>query len=258
MRTISRAAFIAAVVFVTGMTDLAQTPGRGGGRGNAEPPVRALMLAGGCCHNYINQSAILMRAVGEEMTVDWTVVYDGRGTTTRPEIYNQPEWWKGFDIVVHNECNADVDDIEYIRKITAAHKAGVPALVIHCAMHSYRAAEQDDWREFLGVTSRRHTAQHNISLKIADEGHPVVQGLLEGWTTPNDELYVIEKLWPNATALATAVSPEEGHDEYPVVWVNQYHGARVFGTTLGHSDATWDDPHFQDLVRRGFRWAVNK
>ena len=51
-------------------------------------------------------------------------------------------------------------DPAYIRKITAAHKGGVPAMVIHCSMHSYRAAEVDDWREFLGVTAagtRRRT-----------------------------------------------------------------------------------------------------
>jgi type 1 glutamine amidotransferase len=72
-----------------------------------------------------------------------------------------------------------------------------------------------------------------------------------------DELYVIDKLWPNAKALATAVSPDDQR-EYPVVWVNEYGGARVFGTTLGHGNDTWQDPIFQDLLVRGFKWAVKK
>jgi type 1 glutamine amidotransferase len=40
--------------------------------------------------------------------------------------------------------------------------------------------------------------------------------------------------------------------------VSQYGKARVFGTTLGHSDETWADPVFQDLLVRGFKWAVGR
>ena len=67
-------------------------------------------------------------------------------------VYDSPDWAKGYDIVVHNECFADITDPAFIRKITAAHKSGPPAIVIHCAMHTFRAATIDDWREFLGVT----------------------------------------------------------------------------------------------------------
>jgi uncharacterized protein len=70
-------------------------------------------------------------------------------------------------------------------------------------------------------------------------------------------LYVIEKTWPKTKVLATAVSPEEGHAVYPVVWTNDYYGARVFGTSLGHQES-WNDPVFQELLVRGFKWAVHK
>ena len=66
-------------------------------------------------------------------------------------------------------------------------------------MHSYRAAEVDDWREFLGVTSRRHTKPFNIPVKIAAADHSVMKGFKADWVTPVDELYVIDKLWPNTT-----------------------------------------------------------
>jgi len=45
-----------------------------------------------------------------------------------------------------------------------------------------------------------------------------------------DELYVIEKLWPTAKALAVAKSEKDGND-YACIWTNDYHGTRVFGTT---------------------------
>ena len=115
-------------------------------------------------------------------------------------------------------------------------------------MHTFRAATIDDWREFLGVTTRRHTKAHNISVKVAAKDHAVMKGFKEDWVTPVDELYVIEKFWPNSTALATAVSPED-QKEYPLAWVSDYGGTRVFGTTIGHGNDTWNDPAFQDLAR---------
>ena len=37
-----------------------------------------------------------------------------------------------------------------------------------------------------------------------------------------------------------------------------YGGTRVFGTTLGHGNDTWNDPVFQDLLGRAFKWAVKR
>ena len=72
-----------------------------------------------------------------------------------------------------------------------------------------------------------------------------------------DELYVIGKIWPTTKALATPVSEEDGKT-YPVIWTSDYHGARVFGTTYGHSNATWSDPVFLGYVSRGVLWAAGR
>ena len=221
-------------------------------------PLRALLITGGCCHNYKLQSEALTNAVAKLATVEWTVVNEG-GTGTKAELplYSKPGWAKGYDIVVHNECFADTTNHQYIRQITSAHKAGVPAVVIHCAMHTYRGTDIDDWREFLGVTSRRHDHQSRYAVKKVTPDHPIVKGIPDDWKTPMDELYVIDKLWPNAKALATSVSEKDGKT-YPVAWINQYGQARVFGTTSGHSDDTFRDPVFLDYVSRGVLWAAGR
>jgi type 1 glutamine amidotransferase len=233
--------------------------GRGGGDPFAgQPRINALVVSGGCCHDYPLQTRLMVDALNRSLPIDWTIaVQGGRGTRGSMPVYARPDWADGFDIVVHNECLANVDDPAYIRRITAAHRDGPPAMVIHCAMHSYRAATVDDWREFLGVTSRTHTKMFPIPVKVTAREHPVMKGFKEDWVTPSDELYVIEKVWPNTTALASAVSPED-KKEYPLAWAGEYQGARVFGTTLGHGDATWEDPVFQDLLARGFKWLLNR
>jgi type 1 glutamine amidotransferase len=43
------------------------------------------------------------------------------------------------------------------------------------------------------------------------------------------------------------------------VWTNTYNKkTRVFGTTLGHNNATVEDPRYLDLVTRGLLWSCDK
>jgi type 1 glutamine amidotransferase len=222
------------------------------------PPVRALLITGGCCHDYEFQAKSLTEGIKKFGAVTWTVVNEGgKSKDAKIALYDKPDWAKPYDVVVHNECFADLNDIAYVRKITAAHKSGTPAVVIHCAMHTYRILQEDDWREFLGVTSRRHDHQSAYSVKTIVKDHPVLRDFPATWVTPMDELYIIDKLWPKAKALATSVSEKDGK-EYPVIWTNDYHGTRVFGTTYGHGNVTWQDPVFIALVSRGILWAAGR
>jgi len=221
-------------------------------------PVRALLITGGCCHDYDFQTKALTEGVKQVGNVTWNVVNEG-GKTTRAQIklYDDPNWAKAYDVVVHNECFADTNDPAYIAKILAGHRAGTPAVVIHCAMHTYRATDVDDWSEFLGVTSRRHDHMSRYPVKKVSPAHAIVKGMPDNWVTPKDELYIIEKLWPGAQALATSVSEVDGKT-YPVAWINRYGKARVFGTTYGHSDEMFSDPVFLEYVSRGLLWSAGR
>ena len=224
----------------------------------AKPALRALLVTGGCCHDYATQTKLLIAGVQTYADVDWTVVNEGgSGTQAQLSFYDNPDWAKPYDVVVHNECFADTADPTYLRKITAPHKAGKPAVVIHCAIHTYRAAQVDHWREFLGVTSHRHEHESEYLVQRVVPDHPALRGFPDKWVTPRDELYVIEKLWPAARALAVSVS-EKDNKVHPVIWENDYDGTRVFGTTLGHGNATWQDPVFVTLLARGLLWAAGR
>lgn len=218
--------------------------------------IRALVVTGGCCHNYFYQSKMMTEGISRKVNVDWTVVHaGGRGTQAKIDLYDNPDWAKGYDVVIHNECFANTTDEKYIRRITDAHRAGTPAIVIHCAMHTYRAATIDDWREMLGVTSFRHEHKSEYPVKVTEPGHPIMKGFPADWVTPSDELYVIDKVWPNAKGLATSVS-ERTKKSHPVFWVNRFGKARVFGTTYGHSDETFEQAPFINVLANGLLWVT--
>lgn len=222
-------------------------------------PLKVLLVTGGCCHDYEFQTRSLQdEASRQDLNIKWTVVNEGgNGTKAMIDLYDNVDWAKGYDCVIHNECFADTKDPEYIRRITSAHHAGANAVVIHCAMHTYRAADIDDWREFLGVTSRRHDHQSKYPVKVLKGDHPTMKEIPAGYETQKDELYIIEKVWPNTTVLAESASENDGALQ-PVFWTNQYGAARVFGTTYGHSNDTFSDPVFLKTVLLGIQWAAGK
>lgn len=245
---------LAFVVFAAGM----QFSGNAAAQSPQETTsLKILLVTGGCCHDYDFQTKAMQLALSDRgIPANWTVVKEGgTGTEAKIELYNNPDWAKDYDVVIHNECFANTDDPAYIRQITEAHHAGANAVVIHCAMHTYRSATIDDWRQFLGVTSRRHDHQSRYPVEVVAAEHPIMKDFPADYRSAKDELYVIEKIWPDATPLATSKSERDG-EAHPVFWTNQYGKARVFGTTYGHSSETFQDEVFLDTLSRGIRWAA--
>jgi type 1 glutamine amidotransferase len=225
----------------------------------AEPPkpIRVLMVCGGCCHDYEAQKKILSEGIGARANVEWTIVHEGKTRTDRVSIYAEADWAKGYDVVVHNECYGAIEDVPYVEGIARPHFEGLPAVMLHCSTHSYRAARTDEWRQAVGQTSMSHEKSRDLKIEVVAEGHPVMRGFPDGWLDPKDELYKNEKLWPELVPLAKAYGVETKKD-HVVIWTNTYGKGRVFGTTLGHSNATMQDPVYLDLVARGLLWACDK
>ena len=220
-------------------------------------PIRALLVTGGCCHDYTHQKTILTEGISARANVVWSIVHEGDGSTDHKlSLYDDPAWAKHFDVVVHDECFADVKDAAFVRGILKAHQNGLPAVNLHCAMHCYRVNFDHfkEWFEFTGIDSRSHGAQLPIALSYIATNEPILKGL-GAWTTGPEELYNNVEIWKTVTPL---IYGQQGNDKSLVAWMNNYRGTRVFSTTLGHNNATVSDPCYLDLVTRGLLWAVNK
>lgn len=221
-------------------------------------PLRALLVTGGCCHDYENQKGILSEGISERANVDWTIVHEG-GTSRdhKVSVYEKDDWAAGYDVVVHNECFGGMSDVAFLERITQAHREGVAGVVIHCSMHSYRAADTEEWRKMLGVTSVRHEGHRPVTVENLKPDHPIMAEFPDSWDTPNGELYIIQKVWPNTTPLAQAYGKDTDRD-HPVIWTNTYGQGRIFGTTLGHHNSTMEHEVYLDMVARGLLWACDK
>ncbi len=246
-----------------------------------QKPLHVLVVAGGCCHDYANQKEFLKKGIEARLNATVEVAYDPT-KTTKPlfELFKNPDWGKNYDVVVHDECAADITDQTYVANIVNAHKNGLPAVNLHCAMHSYRwgnyrepvkaGADNASWYEMLGLQSTGHGPQEPIAISFTDKDSPIVKGLAD-WTTVNEELYNnVQILTAKTLAKGTQKIPERKDKKGKVtpaqevtavvVWTNEFgpKQTRIFSTTIGHNNATVEDARYLDLVTRGLLWSVGK
>jgi len=226
------------------------------------PALKILMVTGGCCHDYEAQKLILAEGISARANVEFTIVHEEgpegkKDKSHKISIYEEADWAKGYDLVLHNECFGAVDDVAPVERIAKAHFDGVPAVMLHCSAHSYRAAATDEWRKCVGQKSMSHEKNRDLKVKNILPDHAVMKGFPAEWLDKADELYKNEVLYPGFQGLAKAYG-EDTKQDHQLIWLNTYGKAKVFGTTMGHNNSTMQDTVFLDLVTRGLLWACGK
>jgi len=234
----------------------------------AVKPLKALLILGGCCHDYKTQKDILEAGIEARANIKVDICYSA-DTSTRPTFtcYEKDNWADGYDVIIHDECAADIKDLAMVNRILEPHRKGLPGVNLHCAMHCYRTAADfgkpvksgtDDslWFDYLGIQSSGHGSQKPIDISYIPSASPITSGF-ENWTTVNEELYNNISIHDSAKALAKG---KQGDSEKVVVWTNEYGDkkTRVFSTTIGHNNDTVSDARYLDLVTRGLLWSCNK
>lgn len=249
---------------------------------DAPKPLKVLLITGGCCHDYAKQKDILKEGLEKRANVVVDQIHtDDKSTKPPIAIYGNADYAKGYDLVIHDECAAGVSDQATVEAVLAPHRAGIPGVNLHCAMHCYRIGNPNDpvkelsdphafWFAYLGLQSSGHGPQEPIDVKILDKESPIMKGMSD-WTTIKEEHYNNIKILDTAHPLAHGLqvvkakkkdaegkeTVEEKTVDWVDVWTNLYQGkTRVFSTTLGHNNDTVSDDKYLNLVTRGVLWAT--
>lgn len=231
-------------------------------------PLKALLVLGGCCHDYATQKNLLEAGIEARANVQVDVCHSpDSGSNVKFTCYEKENWAEGYDVIIHDECSADTKDLTLINRILAPHRQGVPAVNLHCAMHSYRTAadvkqlvesgtDGSLWFDFLGLQSSGHGAQLPIEITFTDTESPITRSL-ENWTTIKEELYNNVRIHDGIKPIARG---KQGAAETVIAWTHAYgeKKTRIFCTTLGHNNETVSDQRYLDFVTRGLLWACDK
>jgi len=144
--------------------------------------------------------------------------------------------------------------------------AGKPLVALRTSCHAFDTRTEvpagwEAWPRFghdvLGSNYRGHH-RHEILTKVTAPDHAAGHAILAGipwaqWTSAAT-LYQVSPLDPSTTVLLIGRC-EDGVE--PIAWTRNYHGGRVFYTSLGCVE-DFQTPQFGTLMVNAVHWAMNK
>lgn len=243
------------------------------GAQDAEPLRILQVTGGGPWHDYATQKDQIEDGLRERLSnIEITTDYEGADTLTMESTdfffsrHLEENWAADFDVVIYNQCNLQVKDGDYVKRIIDEHvKHQVPAVMLHCPIHLYQYAQDgaaDAWWEFTGAVSYVHEKENHpntspYTIEVLEPNHPIMMNYPRSWRTPAGELYLIVDLQDNVTPLSHAYSVET-HSYSETAWIHEYEGVRVFTSSLGHHNESMGSDVNLNLVASGVLWAAGK
>jgi len=226
-------------------------------------------------HNYSDQLAVIRKLASE---ADWELSIATGSYDETVDFLRTPYFGLGHDAIVYNFCFADSRDMDAMTNLI--HQTvgnGVPALLIHCSMHSWwdtykkgkpipgnaigkaRASksllrkwqkEHPDesmpaWGDFTGIASTGHGSKKPIELSTVQADHPATASLPKGYATSPTELY--NNIYITADTVPLLMG-KQGKKESVVMWLSPRGKSQIIGLTLGHAAPEWEDPVFHSLL----------
>lgn len=124
-----------------------------------------------------------------------------------------------------------------------------------------------DYAELIGGYFNGHPWHQQVTIDVADPASPIVRFLGRSFQI-KDEIYQIDDFRADTSDVLLRLDPasvdtkKEGarrkYYGWPLAWTRKHGQGRVFYTALGHEEAVWKDPGYQELVRNGIEWAMGQ
>ncbi|HSU69476.1 MAG TPA: hypothetical protein VLJ39_21500, partial [Tepidisphaeraceae bacterium] len=178
-------------------------------RAEEAKPIKALMLVGGCCHDYKTMPDVLTQKISGLANIKFDIKHLATAEEDAALLKN-PHFADGYDVVIYDICFGEKwKDGDYDGAIETA-KAGKPAVFIHCAMHTFRpprnqkdpqlkereAIADAKWHALDGMDTRVHDKYGPFSTEKVDIANPILKTFPDDWKTAGDEMYNTVKMMP--------------------------------------------------------------
>ncbi len=167
-----------------------------------------------------------------------------------------------YATVVFLNTTQDVLNVQQQSHFERYIQAGGGFVGIHAA-----ADTEYDWPwygKLVGAYFESHPNNPNVRsamCHVVDHGHTSTDSLPDSFQKV-DEFYNFYHINPDINVLITIdESTYEGGtngDEHPMTWYHQFDGGRAFYTAFGHTEETFSEPEFIQILNGGLRYAMGE
>lgn len=218
-------------------------------------------------HDSISSAMAAIFNMGKQTGLWDTEMRTDTKLITKKELQANAKNLNYFDLLIFASTTGelDLDDSQKADMLSFIHDDGKGFVGIHAAMDTnYNWPE---YGEMIGGWFDQHPwMTFNAPIVNEDPSFPAVRHL-PGAFVKYDEIYQ-PKAWSrdkvnvllslDATKLDYENNPRihrTDHD-FAVAWSKMYGKGRVFYSTLGHTEDSWDDPDVRTMYFEAIKWAL--
>ena len=124
-----------------------------------------------------------------------------------------------------------------------------------------------EYGDLIGAYFDGHPWAQEVRVDVEDPEHPATRRMGNSFRVA-DEIYQFRDLSRDDVRVLMTLDERtvdltrpdvRGTDgEFPLAWCRPYGGGRVFYTALGHTNETWNDPLFQDMLEGALLWLTGE
>jgi len=218
-------------------------------------------------HDSISGAMATIYSMGKESGLWDTTIRTDTELLTKKALSKNAKNLDYFDVLIFASTTGelDMDATQKQDMMSFIKNDGKGFVGIHAALDTNYT--WPEYGEMIGGWFDQHPwGTFNAPIINEDQDFPAVRHLPREFLK-YDEIYQ-PKEWSrskvnvllslDATKLNYADNPRihRADHDFPVAWTNLYGKGRVFYSTLGHTEESWDDPDIKKMYFEAIKWAL--
>lgn len=213
-------------------------------------------------HNSKDEAKALIKMLGDKNQWEISDI-----DNTNRELFKNLEV---FDVLVfNNNCGTDgpIFSEEEQKALKQYMASGGGFVGIHCAGAVWKedGSFQDWYEELIGTRLVAHPSVQQATLIIENNSHSCTEHLPHEWQIKDEWHYFSNN--PRGKVNVLISLDEKSYEaepefkmggDHPFTWYQYIHGGRSFFTSLGHTEAIYENADFQQLLEKGILWAAGQ
>ena len=217
-----------------------------------------MTLTKGYHHQSVELSKQIVKEIGEKAGAFETTVTEDVGAFTKEDL-------KTYDAVMFNttgelpmtdeEKNAFVDFI----------RSGHGFVGVHSATDTLY--QWGVYNKIIGGYFNNHPWHQLVTVDVVDPNSKLVNSLGKSFQI-TDEIYQIGDFQADTSQVLLALDPtsvdltkpgvQRRYYGWPIAWTRMFGKGRVYYNSLGHEEAVWNDPRYQDMLLKAIKWVMRE
>jgi len=217
-----------------------------------------MTLTKGYHHESVELSKQIVKEIGEKSGAFDTTVTEDVGAFTKENLNN-------YDAVMFNTTGELPMTDEEKTALVDFIRSGHGFVGVHSATDTFYT--WGTYGDIIGGWFNNHPWHEMVTIEVVDPASKLVNFLGQSFQI-NDEIYQISDFKADTSHVLLRLDPKsvntqkEGvHIRYygwPVAWTRLFGKGRVYYNSLGHEEAVWNDPRYQQMLGNGIRWVMKE